>query len=528
MSTKNKERRTNEEDGIITDGIIQYLTAFKLCDPKKVTACSKKLEKSALVISETQEKRIFIKQAFFDTINEATAKSIQSAIQEFTKKAELPENLFRVSVASLPTEGSDDPHKLYLKLPDKTGAKEYLEQMIDDMNSHPQYVPHNYLSRKDMLLQPISVSLEGIETNVFVVLSVFSNGLAILKLEYSISNISIKSFSANNFTMYFDKYDSPRCFFDRNLTDFGYCTQDFFANDTFLQSEILRVIHEIVGERIIVGADYRLLILSNYSSKPEAIDNASYRFTKDIMYLIGSPLYEYNEPSKKRIEEVVSKSHHEITKYAHYYASTARKAVIARIGDEEASLRAEFGDDFADYKKDMNHIYFQGVIPAIEVVLLKYFIKCEIADKCSNITGKSLKELLIIKKEVHDSLLFEINSFKFTYDTMAKLTEFIDNMNTFMLSNEQIDKIIASFNDLVAAHKSINNEQKTALFSWLGMIISLLLSFTGVNEIIRLINSYYSFLNLFGADLFPVVILSWLILVGIVGISFLAFRMKKK
>lgn len=532
MKTKIKDSKTKEEQSVIYNGTVQFLTSFRLCEPKKVASYTKKLEQSALIVSEVNDKAITIKQGFCDARNESAkelARSMQSSAEEFLKESGLPYNTIKVSLETNPDTETYNPNKIYIQIPDKININDYLNLMIDDMNANLNSMPYKYLSRTDMLLQPISVSFDDIETNFIIMLSIFSNGLAILRMEYCIDNAPIKSLSEGKFSIFFDKCELPLCFSDMNYTQFGYYSQDYEGNEEDIRLKVISAVSGIIGKNIRVGADYKLLLMNDYSSKPDTIDNASHKYIKDIAYLVCSPVREYNEPSKKRMEDIVAKSHYEINKYSHVYVSTARKAIIAQVGDVESALFSEFGDELIEPQKKINRASFQGITPAVEVVLLKYFIKNEIADKCSEISHKNLKELLKIKKEVHDLVLFGIKSFRFKYDTMAKLTEFIDNMNTYMLSNAQIDEIISSFNDVVTTKESINSEKASALFSWLGIILTLIFSFTGVNEIIELINKNFCLFNPEDTgSLFSIAIRSWFILVSIVIVVYLFHRRNKK
>ena len=233
----------------------------------------------------------------------------------------------------------------------------------------------------------------------------------------------------------------------------------------------------------------------------------------------------------KQFKTYTSDALFEIHKFCNVYVSPARKLIIAEIGDVKSQILSIFPYEptEGELSKFLKYTALQGITPAVEVVLIKQFINSEIADKCTEISGKSLKELLKIQEEIHNIILHEVHSFRYNYYTLIKLSEFIDKKNILWLTEHQVDNIVSSFNNVVTTRESINRERASSLFSWVGVTISLILSFLGIRDIIEFINRTY---NIFPQSnkviLFYTSITLWALLAGFIILIFYKYRRSKK
>lgn len=524
MKNKKNVNDSSSSNSILNDGIIQFLTVLKF-NTTNIDKCIKSLQKSNLVITETVDKNMKIKDGYLESLNQLFLSSVQQTANEFLYKNAI--DYLKINIRSgdetknIIDSTSNDTIHISIQNPLIDEVESFIDKHVNDLNANI-HLEIQY-KRTEFLIQPFIINNDDSIHPLFITLSIFETGLAILKIEYEIKDTAILDLSKKALSTQFNISESPDFY---NNGNWGYSLLEEVMDDEELKEKIIKQLAKITQTYITVGTDYKILLLSDYTSKPDTIENAGQMFIKDIVYLIASPIRSFNEPSKNKFDEFYKKSHFEINKFSHVFVSSARKIIIAKIGDIDSRLMQETGYDPSFIKELSNRVHLQGVTPAVETVLLKYFDNCEIADKCSNVAGKSLKELLEIKLEIHNLILFETKAYKSKFDTMTQLVEFIDISNTYLLSNKQIEKIVGSFNDVITTKQSINSEKTSALFSWLGVILSLIFSITIVRDLIEFINDTFEFIAV--DDSYSLFILSFKSWIGIVIIVVLLYWFTRK
>jgi len=112
---------------------------------------------------------------------------------------------------------------------------------------------------------------------------------------------------------------------------------------------------------------------------------------------------------------------------------------------------------------------------------------------------------------------------------MAELTHFIDKRYTYQLSSEQIKTLVRHFNDVVTTKESINRERSSALLAWIGIALSLILSFVGVRDIVEFVNATHPAFALYDEyALLRASITFWLALIVLAVSAYIFFRGKKR
>lgn len=533
MKTKQKGKAETKKS-IINNGLMQYLLAFRLCEPKDVEKCVRRLNESALVISEiTKEFTMDIKQGFYKSANKAFDSKFFDAMDKAEKS-----DIDLSKIVSIPGIHEIEPNSSYGGINFRIGnqiafdTESFLNAMLTDMNANMASHAYEASSRVYMLLPPIPVTYKNKNSILFNNLTIFPNGMAIIKIEYSINDTEIDELSANLLSSKYDSVHLPLCCSGDNDDSFEYFESDNEKSESDVGNRLFNAVHNIINVKFNDKPDYinyYILFLNEYSSKTES-PNSNHQYTKDVLRLLAAPMFDYNYPSQDRAKNMLNEAHYELTKYNHLYVSTVGRAIAVSIGDNTQDIIKILGGITVDEAKNISTTSFvHGITPAVESVLLKTFIKMSIFSRCLDVSKKSLKELLEIKSEIHNLTIQESLSFAFKYGTMGEMTSFIDKRYEYFVTNERIDKMIDNFNEVVTTKELINRSRASNLFSLLGVVLSLFLSFTGIREIIKFVNNAYGIFD--STDYHTKLIVSstvWLIVVAIVVLTYLWYRVKKK
>ena len=173
------------------------------------------------------------------------------------------------------------------------------------------------------------------EDILYNVLSVFSNGLAILKIEYIINDVEVSRLSEKRLFAEYDHVLFPLCCNDGNFDDFGCFKSEAERNEADVGQRLINAICHIANDKADNTPyliDYHILFLSEYTSKTES-PNSSQQYSKDILYLTAAPMFEYNEPSPNKIKEMLDDAHYELNRYAHVYVSTVGRTIAVSVND---------------------------------------------------------------------------------------------------------------------------------------------------------------------------------------------------
>lgn len=524
---KNKQK-DSPVGGIINNGLMQHLLVFRLCEERLVKSCVQKLEKTALVISEiTGIKQVDIKKAFKESMN--------ADFKEILQKTD-PELMDYHKMLVIP--GIHEPEGYANNLHIRFGnsvvftAEDFLETMLDDMNAHEHCQYMEATTRYTLLMPPV-IAYNGESPNLLhCTLIVSTSGLCIVKIEYNIKEIEIITLSRNRLNMDFTNVKMPICTNDGNFGTYGYShCQDTITTFKIAQkfmNAVFNAVEDISTQKEKICLDYNLLYLFDYSSKPHS-PNSSQVYKRDIIYLLAAPMEAFNEPSNKKIEEVLEKASYEINKYGHVYVSEMGRSIAVTINDNKNEIATVTEMTEEDAGKAMKNGFIQGLTPAIEAVLFKALTKLELYRACENTQGKNLNELLKIKEKIHRLTLQENVSFLYEYRTMGDLTRFINTRYSFPLPEHQIDRLLENFNDTVHTIESINRERTKNIYSFVGVALSLILSFNGIREIIAFVNRAHGLFYPYNERallLFTTIV--WGILVLTVAVCYFVYNNKKR
>ena len=262
-----EKKEISEEKSIIHSGSIQLLVPFRLCEQNEVTRLVQVLQESVLVVSEINSlnKTVDIKKEFLEERIQATksisdfitlslnfsdndpesgesfADFIMSGDGELLIEDGFTNEIIRIKINNINEIIENNIRELEIVDVLSVNIQEYLFAIIGEKNTNEGFSDADFLARTDMILQPI-IAYDGTrQIDIDTMLSVFSNGMAILRLEHSICDIFVQEMSADMGVSYFNKYTLPICICDNNAS-FGYRTLDVDSNVINLYHEILKTI----------------------------------------------------------------------------------------------------------------------------------------------------------------------------------------------------------------------------------------------------------------------------------------------
>lgn len=459
--------------GTIKLGTMQTLYCVKICAPKNVKRYTKILEASDLAITEYNNNHsIKLKDSFCEWV-------LKKRFDNDDKRIDVPPVLNITFNGEALITTVEEPAILQ--------AQKDLDNMVNSMNMNLRYAAHSGIEQRYILLQPILLETAIGKRYTCPIALLLPSGLAIIRVEQELHDVTVADFSNSNFEDTVLSVDFP---YSKNGQSYKISTPEQQSSTEMIRSMVLQsFINEVNCPHIKCYNTYQVLALYDYDFAINDYQLANDNFYRNISYLMHAPMNLYNEFSIEMAKTEVARGHYEINRHAHVFVSASSRVIIADIGNSVELLKEELKEETED---TLYQLWLRGLLesttPCVETVLLKKTITQEIVEKCTVVNGKSLSALMDTKRHIHELSIYELQNYYTKYGTMTKLTDFIDSSNTTNYTEIQANEFISSFNDTVATKSQLKHERISNIFTVLGFLLSLILSYVGIRDIVSTIN----------------------------------------
>ena len=339
---------------------------------------------------------------------------------------------------------------------------------------------------REFLLQPSIGKNNDKEYFINFKLSIWNSGYASIIQEHEIIDISANELSENGLSLIYNSYKLPLALHMENNDLFGIYEIDDNISNYDLNKMYAKAISNFIGKELDISDMASTLLLMDYDFKPKNMGDKNLIYQKSMCNLISSPIFKYNELSTDQRNKLVKNNSYVLNNYNEIYVSTNPKVIINSIGANENNLPNHNTVEIYD------RVLLQGIIPAIEIVMLDKFIYKRIYNLLNkNISKLTIEELEEIEEEIYkyNVMLNELKTYNF--DTLTKLVKFIEDTQTAGITKEYIINSIDDFNKIIKSKKQRRRDESNRIISIFVSVLTLLLSYTYIYDIINIVNDTF-------------------------------------
>lgn len=492
------EKNTSSDDNI-KKGVIQYINILKICNKDKFESILEKVQQSFLTISDqevdinTNQLQFWVKEEYMNSLVPNSDKE-NSEHEKIFNSNKLLNNDIKMTIhepeISIRSSSNDDyiHTRIAVDVENNYTREVYnsINNFINDINLKNVNGDNLIYEGREFLLQPSIGKSNDEEHFINFKLSIWNSGYASIIQEHEIRNIDTSKLSESGLELVYDSYKLPLALHNENKDLFGLYDFNGEIGNTDLNKLYVQAICNIVDENIDISDTGTALLLIDYSFKPKDIGNRNKIYQNSMCNLITSPIFRHNELSTEQKNELIKNNRYILNNYSEIYASTNPKIIISSIGKDMSHLPNE--DVIGMYDR----VLLQGVVPAMEIVMLDKFIYKRIYNLLNNnIDRLTLEDLEYIEEEIYKYkiMLNELKTYKF--DTLTKLVKFIENTQTAGITKPYIISSIDNFNQIIKSKRQRRRDESSRIVSIFVGVLTLLLSYTSIYDIISIINESY-------------------------------------
>lgn len=532
----------------IEEGFLDLFYTYKLKEKKDYKKINKILSKLHLVISDSENKALFIKKDYDQYLSYCRSK-LNGKIEDLNK-ADIYENLKEMDID---TEVEQIEFKAYYEddaifsrsykcdileeeisvdvevlTPNKsniikanvifhTNEELFIKQKINELNNilneNSKYTGTDleYLL-KPYMLQPIKlVNID--ETNnsknfINVYLWVYTSGCITIQYTIPINDSNFENWIKTEEKKYHINTKIPLYINDKkNDKEFIY------SENIYDYKEAINAYNKFLFENLKLKnfenniAQLELFTLGKYDKMPKTFQKSVHDDIKRDFYWIVNPPFGYiNEtPENKYIESFEKR--YDINKYSSMFTSTNYKILIA-WNDSIKDIDKRYNEFIINKKYYISICYI--IIPIHQLLMKKVYYSSTLNKPYSDLLSK--KDIINKQKNLTyiKDYMFYISGH--AYGSLVDALNYLEDTMTNFLQSKAINKKMEVYKEIVDLREREEKENSNLLNSFLAVLVTVIFGVDAIDKITKLINTEFG-INLTGYNFNIWIILLFLLLI---------------
>lgn len=504
----------NDEIGEIKYGELHYYYPLKIKKAMPYSELIKVLANSSLIFTDEIRNKIMNKlgQSLADMVkkfNDDNKKKygIYMKMDDYDKYTTGKNNACiknDLDDLILEFDSAGENLKLKFKSYELEQISNRLERLVgEEKKTKGIYGDRYFYNQSNFLLFPCKVTLYNNKTVwMNCILYIYSNSMAILKIEIPILNVDTTALKEFNTDLYIKEI----------YNTFNYEVKRFKNIEEYVKSIVKVLEKDLKTEVMLLGGVFRNLILVDYEGMPKSIKNIPNSIQEDMFKIICAPVNCRENDSFKNDAIDYLNTHSYISHGVGYFI----KSMGGCLSTIDRSILDYYIEPNCEMNFDKKMFYYNGIASSlsidIEFCIIMIMIKRMINEL--DCIGKinNPKELLEIRSEYDRNIILwcEMSSqcFGSVYDQYEKF----ESMMPYYLKERIINKKLKCIDEIIEQQLETKNQASQKFISICGLIFSVMFGLKAIHDALAIIKKCFNIIDIPYVTIPSVSFILWMVL----------------